>query len=727
MKSYRPPAVLLTVMALLCLAAAARAELIYPLAAPPVISGNFGQYRHGHPHSGLDLWTGLRIGVPVLAVDDGVVYRIKQSSAGYGRSLYLRLADGRQAVYGHLESFAPRLAQVLPLPAAGLIRAEKVLSSAEAIAVKRGEVIGYAGDAGTDVPHLHFELRDAAGTPINPLTNGFPYRDTTAPVFNALHLRPLEATAQVSGEPRERILTFTSAGAGEYRLPPVWLSGRVGLAVDAADRIDGSPRRLAPYELRLTIDGRPYFLQRFAQTSYSIPYANELCYDARLVAEQKGYFIRLYRWLQSTYFQGPNDSGDLSALAPGRHSVELTATDESGNRARAAFDLLIAPACTINHLDWLGTRQTPRLDVQAPGCREVQVAVDAAPLPGASRQPADIFRFALTQSPAPGSTVEVTARGETGPPVQARYFAPGPNRDPVGKADVLSAPAIEWGDSFALIGADITRPDAGLPRVAVTFEPGSQLVPTSQWRLYRNGDRLTLVIPQPSRFKQSIRVRFRWSDRRGDCTEQEISFPFNVARNSGYLTAGDQAVRLEIPADALFREVPLTIAEANPSAPDWGRLAGKAYSFSAAWEPLKKDLVAHFRLAGETRGRNLGAYLFDRGTWWYLGSPARAKLPMFGTIALLQDLEAPRIEQYDVGSGEQPVIKIIATDRGSGIDNKRIGVSLDGRDQPFEYWPLKDQLLVRLGGPLAPGAHRLQVELRDRSGNPAVFSSNFTK
>ncbi len=143
--------------------------LLYPLAAAPTISGNFGQYRSDHPHGGVDLWSFLQIGTPVFAAADGEIDYLKCSSTGYGRSLYEKLADGRTAVYGHLSGFAPKIDEVVRREQRRRGEYHVRLDLARRpIGVKRGEVIGYAGDAGTDVPHLHFEIRDRRGLALNP-------------------------------------------------------------------------------------------------------------------------------------------------------------------------------------------------------------------------------------------------------------------------------------------------------------------------------------------------------------------------------------------------------------------------------------------------------------------------------------------------------------------------------------------------------------------------------
>ena len=48
-----------------------RGEMISPLKIPLLMSANFGELRPNHFHSGIDLKTQGRIGLPVYAMDDG--------------------------------------------------------------------------------------------------------------------------------------------------------------------------------------------------------------------------------------------------------------------------------------------------------------------------------------------------------------------------------------------------------------------------------------------------------------------------------------------------------------------------------------------------------------------------------------------------------------------------------------------------------------------------------
>ena len=63
-----------------------RAYFQDPLEVPLALSGTFGELRSNHFHSGLDIKTQQREGLPVLAAADGYVSRINISHYGYGKA-----------------------------------------------------------------------------------------------------------------------------------------------------------------------------------------------------------------------------------------------------------------------------------------------------------------------------------------------------------------------------------------------------------------------------------------------------------------------------------------------------------------------------------------------------------------------------------------------------------------------------------------------------------------
>ncbi|MBU0519826.1 M23 family peptidase, partial [bacterium] len=59
------------------------------------LSSTFGETRDGHYHFGIDIKTNGTEGHSCYAVADGDIVRVRVSPYGYGKALYLQLADGR--------------------------------------------------------------------------------------------------------------------------------------------------------------------------------------------------------------------------------------------------------------------------------------------------------------------------------------------------------------------------------------------------------------------------------------------------------------------------------------------------------------------------------------------------------------------------------------------------------------------------------------------------------
>ena len=77
------------------------------------IAGTFGELRNDHFHSGIDIKTKQKKNIPIYAAQDGYISRIKVSSYGFGKALYIDHQyidqEGKThnftTVYAHLENF----------------------------------------------------------------------------------------------------------------------------------------------------------------------------------------------------------------------------------------------------------------------------------------------------------------------------------------------------------------------------------------------------------------------------------------------------------------------------------------------------------------------------------------------------------------------------------------------------------------------------------------------
>lgn len=113
-----------------------------PLKSMKPITGEFGENRGDHTHSGLDI--GAASGTSVYAVGDGRITSAG-SAGGYGNRIVVDHGGGIQSTYNHLSAFKRTGGQV-----------------------RQGEHIGSVGSTGNSTgAHLHFEIVKN-GSPVNP-------------------------------------------------------------------------------------------------------------------------------------------------------------------------------------------------------------------------------------------------------------------------------------------------------------------------------------------------------------------------------------------------------------------------------------------------------------------------------------------------------------------------------------------------------------------------------
>lgn len=160
-----------------------------PMDTPLYLSAPFGSLRDNHFHSGMDIRTFEKEGLPVYAVADGYVSRIKVSAVGYGKAVYINHPNGYTSVYAHLLKYEGTIASYIK--SIHYLEQKFELDNfpnKDLIKIKKGEIIGWSGNSGGSTgPHLHFEIRDTKQEEsINPQLFGIPGVDLFNPTLKRL-------------------------------------------------------------------------------------------------------------------------------------------------------------------------------------------------------------------------------------------------------------------------------------------------------------------------------------------------------------------------------------------------------------------------------------------------------------------------------------------------------------------------------------------------------------
>ncbi|MDR1981397.1 MAG: M23 family metallopeptidase [Tannerellaceae bacterium] len=243
-----------------------------PFDFPILLSGNFGELRNNHFHSGIDFKTQGVEGKAVHAVQDGYIARISVSPWGYGHALYINHPDGTSTVYGHLQRFADSMAVYVKEQQYRQESFTVDLSLTPGqFPVRKGEVIAWSGNSGSSAgAHLHFEIRNTETEEIVDPVDYYKDRltDKRPPKIQGVMLYPVEGRGVVNGSGKKQELKLVTAKNGKQTITgkiEAW--GEIALAVKAYDYMDGTGNILGVRKVTLKVDSLTVFhsdIDRFA-------------------------------------------------------------------------------------------------------------------------------------------------------------------------------------------------------------------------------------------------------------------------------------------------------------------------------------------------------------------------------------------------------------------------------------------------------------------------------
>ncbi len=323
----------------------AKTPLLWPVPVREGCTSSFGEFRLTHFHVGVDIRTHQEEGWPVAAVADGKVVRVRREPEGYGRVLYLELADGRTAVYGHLCRYSRELGIEQKLQEACAAKGSSFPGDvvvSPPVAVKAGDIVARSGQLGLGSPHLHFEVRRGDDS-CDPFLEGLPLPEGLgAPELEAAAFVPRDATGRVDGSFLSAVVPAVREAPGRYRLArAVRLQGAVDVEVVGRDHLGVPDNSTGLSTLAATLDGSKVFEMDLRCVSLALYKQSPLLFDPdRGIAGAPAVLLR-----RAEGFAVPGVAGEgLPAAAPGDHVLEVTATSRGGAAALLRGAVQVVPA-----------------------------------------------------------------------------------------------------------------------------------------------------------------------------------------------------------------------------------------------------------------------------------------------------------------------------------------------------------------------------------------------
>lgn len=318
-----------------------RGSFASPVKIPISLAGNFGECRPNHFHSGLDVRTNKVENIPIYAIGDGYVSRVKIEAGGFGNAIYITHANGFVSLYAHLNLFWPGLENH--------IRFNQYQQKSWKIdmtflphefPVRKGQFIAFSGNTGSSqAPHLHMEIRDAkTDKPLNGLLF-YNMPDSKAPLLKKLAV--YDANRSIYDQvPKQFVCTKKGTSYVTATDTIIINSTNTAFGIVADDPMEGALGVLGVYEVNMYVDGNAYFGWQLDNIGYEETRYMNAQADFR-VKKNGGPWIQLcYQQVgdQLNIYKKFNTQNGRVNLADGKaHAIKMIVKDVAGNASELKY------------------------------------------------------------------------------------------------------------------------------------------------------------------------------------------------------------------------------------------------------------------------------------------------------------------------------------------------------------------------------------------------------
>lgn len=302
-----------------------------PLDIPILLSGTFGEIRNNHFHAGLDIKTQGRQGLAVQSVKNGWINRIRISTGGYGKALYIQHYDGTTSVYAHLKKFAPKIeAYVKKKQYEKESYSIQLFPKSEELSIERGELIGYSGNTGGSFgPHLHFEVRNSSTqNPINAMQYPVEIVDTQRPQIQNMYLYD-----GIHPDSNKKEFVLVRKNDSTYTTAGVITEGSVNVGLRLFDRQDLSYNKNGIYKAKIRLNGVLQYEIEMDEISFNDSKYINLLIDYKEWAQNKNRIQRFIKhpMQKMTFLEQAMPDGQMQIESGKSYQILIEVSDYHNN------------------------------------------------------------------------------------------------------------------------------------------------------------------------------------------------------------------------------------------------------------------------------------------------------------------------------------------------------------------------------------------------------------
>ena len=319
-------------------------EYSAPLNFKMLLSGTFGELRGNHFHAGIDIKTEGVEGQKVYSIADGYISRIKVSTWGYGKVLYITHPQtGHTSVYAHLQKFNAKIDSIVKRKQYQKESFEiNFYPNAAAIQIKKGEVIALSGNSGgSGGAHLHFEIRDTKTEhPINPLQFGFNITDNIPPTLSKLKIYAFDTTL-INGYRKSKIINIKKIN-NKYSIDETpTINGSFALGISTYDKLNGSYNKNGVYSIKVCVDSSICYKFTVDELDFSTSRYINAHIDYKEKKENNKKYHRCYKLPHNklTNYSEIINEGIINIKDTLTHLISLEVTDIYGNISDLEFNV----------------------------------------------------------------------------------------------------------------------------------------------------------------------------------------------------------------------------------------------------------------------------------------------------------------------------------------------------------------------------------------------------